>query len=108
VEPKGQTLSTSELNDRRTAEADAAFQAYDFGTAVLESADGWNRSLPGTEMVRTIYLASEKEGEPSERAYFTVRFSGLDTAIVGEAYAITVKGGIFGTEGERAEALAAA
>ncbi|VTU42791.1 MULTISPECIES: hypothetical protein [unclassified Variovorax] len=101
-------MSTQQLNDRRTAEANAAFQAYDFGTAVVESADGWNRSLPGTEMVRTIYLAPEKDGEPTERAYFTVRFSGLDTSLISEAYAITVKGGIFGTEGARADALATA
>ena len=85
------------LETAQRAAADTAFEHFDFGTDVV-AVNGWECTLPGTEMTRTVFLQGPHSGEPSERAHFRVRFQPESSQIV-EAYAINAHGEHFGQLG---------
>lgn len=63
----------------RQEAADLAFQSYDFGDAVVESADGWE-SVTGTSPVglysRKVYIEPAEGDGPTEAVSFSVNFEG--------------------------------
>lgn len=93
-----QTLQTQEqLQAQRNVTADMYFAGYEFGRNV-EDASGWETvsSVPN-EMTRPVFLeAVGDDGEEgSEKVYFTVVFAEGSDMVV-DAYAIDLKGNIFG------------
>ena len=79
---------------RRQA-ADRAFAVFDFEGVQVESADGWEGVTPGTELTRTIYIASET-GSPTERALYGAFSRNVASEEIIEVYAITNNGQLFG------------
>jgi hypothetical protein len=74
------------LEELRTAAAQAAFEAHDFGDLDIEDHSGWEFSTHNSQWTRAVYLAPDAAGEPSRRADFTVVFE-TNTAVIKEAYA---------------------
>ena len=90
--------------EQRRAAADLAFDAYDFGATEIEEMDGWTSTRLGLDMTRTLYLKPLRDGEPTDRAHFTVRFIGQHSILVAEAYAVTDHGTFFGSVNHYASA----
>jgi hypothetical protein len=68
------------IAEQRQEAAEFAFQSYDFGDAVVESADGWESvtsNSPEGEYSRKVYIAPEEGGGPTEGVSFSVRFDDL-------------------------------
>lgn len=88
------------MRDQRDLAADEAMNGYDFGENVeVVAMDGWQRTEPGNEWVRKVYIESEETrsvNEGSRAVAFTVRFEHAGPRVV-EAYAIDDGGNIFGT-----------
>jgi len=89
-------MNLNDLQQQRDAAANQAFEDYDFLDAGVEPPGGWEYVTPGTEMTRPVFLAPVEEDEGTEKVTFTVRFKGVSSAEVVEAYAITRHGNIFG------------
>lgn len=83
----------SPLSQAQQAAADQAFTDYDFGTARVEAANGWESTHPISKLTRVLFL--EADESPSERATFTVRFR-PDSADILEAYALDARGAELG------------
>jgi hypothetical protein len=82
------------LQEYRSAAADKAFEAFDFGDTECLEADGWESSTPGNEWTRTFYIESQASDDlndddsastGSQLETFVVRFK-PETAEVAEAY----------------------
>jgi hypothetical protein len=86
------------LDERREAVAQAHFIAHAFGQdVVVAECDGWERTTPGDEWSRTVYLESDQADidDVSESATYVVRFApGSDK--VASSYAITGNGRLIG------------
>jgi hypothetical protein len=58
------------------AAADACFQSFDFGSAIIEDADGWEHDGRDPYLFRTIYLQHPTDpARDSVRGYFAVTFA---------------------------------
>ena len=66
----------SELNDLRVRNAEAEYEAYDFGDAIVSEAGPWSYETRGDalEMRCIVYLEQDLDGEGT--LSFKVRFSG--------------------------------
>jgi hypothetical protein len=79
----------------RSVAADAEFEAYDFGTARVEDAGGWESTTPGNSITQVIYLANVEDPDgPTDKCSFTVLFEGEENAVVVDAYALVHAGGV--------------
>jgi hypothetical protein len=82
-----------DFQDIRQARAEAAYQAYWFHGATVESANGWECTTPGKEMTRKVFFyfddeAFESEEDCTRTANFTVVFESDTSPVVAEAYAL--------------------
>lgn len=88
------------MNDGREGTAQEAIDGYDFGSDVeVIGMDGWDRTDPGDEWCRKVYVESEATREINEGSIavtFVVRFEPSGHRVA-EAYAIDHGGNIFGT-----------
>lgn len=87
------------MDDARREAADEAIDGYDFDSdAVVGEMDGWERTAPGDEWTRRVYIESDPQDidEDSTAVTFTVRFAPSEPRVV-EAYAIDDGGNIFGS-----------
>ena len=91
-------MNTETLQDLRHQAANAAFEAYNFGSGVtVEETSGWEYDSPGSEMSRKVFYAvDEAPDSDSQMAGFTVVFAGSESAVVVEAYAMTPQGCFMG------------
>ncbi len=79
----------------RSVAADAEFEAYDFGAATVEDADGWESVTPGSSMTRVVHLANVEDPDgPTDKCSFTVLFENDENAVVVDAYALVHAGGV--------------
>lgn len=93
-------MDNKDLTTLRNEAAEQEWHNYDFGDSVVESANGWQYTTPGTEMTRVIFLENSENPEgDSVKAYFTVVFKDETSAQVEEAYASTTSGCDFGQRG---------
>lgn len=96
-------MGTYRMQDERAAAAEAAFESYDFGAARIEAAGGWERTDPGREWSRTIFLERTDDEAARDgtcdtlRAGFTVIFA-EGSALVEECWA-NLDGEIIGRPG---------
>ena len=94
----GAAPTTATLEERREAAAQAHFIAHAFGDdVVVAEADGWERTTPGDEWSRTVYLESDQADidDTSESATYVVQFApGTDNVV--SSYAITGNGCLVG------------
>lgn len=64
----------STLNDERDAVAQDALDDHDFGEdAVVGEMDGWERTIPGDEWTRTVYLESDQQDIDEDSTAVTLR-----------------------------------
>lgn len=60
--------------------ADACFRDFDFGSAVIEDADGWEHDGRDPYLFRTIYLQHPTDpARDSVRGYFAVTFASANS-----------------------------
>ena len=66
ITPDHQENPAETLEDLRSAAAQRLFESYNFDPYEIESADGWEHTVPGTVMSRTIYLTSLDSDDATE------------------------------------------
>lgn len=99
IGPDGERLGfTPGLDEARSESAEQIWLQYDFGTDGVGESQGWERTIPGEEWTRRVYLESDEQDvdEDSEAATLTIRFAQGST-LIEEAYAIDANGNIFGS-----------
>lgn len=86
------------VDEARQALADDAWLQYDFGTDAVGDSEGWERTTPGDEWTRRVYLESDEADvdDATQSATLTIRFE-PDTAFPAEIYAIDEGGNVFGS-----------
>ena len=74
-------VESRELDARRSVAAEAAYEDFDFGTRTVEGANGWERSVGGSESTpddatykRIVFLSGDDDGADSDAVTFAVRF----------------------------------
>jgi hypothetical protein len=93
-------MTPDTLRDLRSAAADLAWDAYDFGEAVVEDFNGWTSS--GNEFSQSIYLEPLDPTKPTDKGHFTVIFAEDSDKII-DVYAM-VQGNIVGMPSAEASA----
>lgn len=92
------------MNEQKRTEAvlalaDGAWQDYAFPEEMsVEESGGWDYEVPfhgEAELTRSFYLAGGAQGQDSVRCFFTVRVD-AEALVVCDAYAIDLKGNLFG------------
>lgn len=77
-------IPKSDLQRARRILADAAYENHEFGKDIeICGQDGWEQTIPGTEMSRTVYhlpKGSALDADQSARGTFTVTFRTADSA----------------------------
>lgn len=86
------------VDEARQALADDAWLQYDFGTDAVGDSEGWERTTPGDEWTRRVYLESDEADvdDATQAATLNIRFE-PDTAFPAEIYAIDEDGNVFGS-----------
>jgi hypothetical protein len=63
------------FSKRRIEKANEEFEAYDFGDATVNSFDGWDYTMPGTEYTRTVWFENTEDPDGDDvKGHFTVTF----------------------------------
>lgn len=89
-------MTTEIFSRQRSDAADAEFEAYDFGEAVVNSFDGWEYTSPGTEYTRTVWLDNPEDPDGDDiKGHFVVTFASDDSLEIVGATA-TINGDDFG------------
>lgn len=86
------------VDEARQSVADDAWLQYDFGTDAVGDSEGWERTTPGDEWTRRVYLESDEADvdEATQAATLTIRFE-PGSALPAEIYAIDEGGNVFGS-----------
>jgi hypothetical protein len=86
------------LDEARSDSAEQVWLQYDFGTDGVGDCEGWERTIPGEEWTRRVYLESDVQDvdEDSEAATLTIVFE-KGSARISEVYAIDSRGNVFGS-----------
>lgn len=82
--------------------ANAAWEAYDVGDAIVAEANGWEWIEGGSSMSRVFFIEAPERadadgGQCSRKMTFTVLFKSADSANIKEVYALTDMGEYIGT-----------